>query len=98
DTALVKLPIWAYTATLGRVFGTRKPSASTTNDVPYEDENLGDLEDDSSSDQPQRTPSTDSAEDFELLGTSVEDLPSKPKATGSQAQQSNKAKKRNKKR
>ncbi|KAI1465817.1 uncharacterized protein F4812DRAFT_113288 [Daldinia caldariorum] len=103
DTALVKLPIWAYTATLGRVFGTR---ASSSNDQLSEDENnnaaADDLADDSSSsDQPaQRTPSTDSAEDFELLGTSVEDLPSKPKATGSQAAQrsSSKAKKRNKKR
>lgn len=57
------------------------------------------IDDDSSSSSPaQRTPSTDSAEDFELLEKSVEDLPgSKPKTTGTQAQQQ-KAKKRNKKR
>ncbi|KAI1802403.1 hypothetical protein F4811DRAFT_529620 [Daldinia bambusicola] len=109
DTALVKLPIWAYTATLGRVFGTRTPSTSSANGQLSEDENSNNnddaaddnLADDSSSDQaPQRTPSTDSAEDFELLGASGEDLPGKPgKATGSQAAaQSGKAKKRNKKR
>ncbi|KAF3056017.1 putative J domain-containing protein C2E1P5.03 [Daldinia childiae] len=100
DTALVKLPIWAYSATVGRVFGSRKPTDDLDDQVDEDDERQGadDLVDDSSSDQPQRTPSTDSAEDFELLGTSVEDLPSKPKVTGSQAQQSNKAKKRNKKR
>ncbi|KAI1660291.1 hypothetical protein F4813DRAFT_351589 [Daldinia decipiens] len=100
DTALVKLPLWAYSATLGRVFGSRKSTDEPDDQVDEDDERQGadDLADDSSSDQPQRTPSTDSAEDFELLGTSVEDLPNKPKVTGSQAQQSNKAKKRNKKR
>ena len=58
--------------------------------------------DDSSSDAAQRTPSTDSAEDFELLDKSVEELASKPKATGSQARGGGngggKAKKRSKKR
>ncbi|KAI0117434.1 hypothetical protein F4814DRAFT_416286 [Daldinia grandis] len=100
DTALIKLPLWAYSATLGRAFGSRKSTDDLDDHVDEEDDRQGadDLADDSSSDQPQRTPSTGSAEDFELLGTSVEDLPSKPKATGSQAQQSNKAKKRNKKR
>ncbi|TGJ81688.1 hypothetical protein E0Z10_g7085, partial [Xylaria hypoxylon] len=44
----------------------------------------------------QRTPSTDSADDFELLEKSVDDL-ANPKTTGSQAQ-SGKAKKRSKKR
>ncbi|KAI8958581.1 hypothetical protein F5Y11DRAFT_335801 [Daldinia sp. FL1419] len=98
DTALVKLPIWAYSATLGRIFGPRKSIDLDNQDSEDEVQDASDIADDSSSDQPQRTPSTDSAEDFELLGTSVEDLPSKPKATGSQTQQSNKAKKRSKKR
>ena len=60
------------------------------------------LADDSSSDAAQRTPSTDSAEDFELLDKSVDDLAAstsaaKPKATGSQARGGGKAKKRNNK-
>ena len=61
--------------------------------------------DDSSSDAAQRTPSTDSAEDFELLDKSADELASvasKPKATGSQARGGGngggKAKKRSKKR
>ncbi|KAI1773941.1 hypothetical protein F4818DRAFT_420293 [Hypoxylon cercidicola] len=101
DTALFKLPSWAYSATLGRVFGIPK-SADNLDEHVDEDEEIEvaeELIDDSSSDQPQRTPSTDSAEDFELLEKSVDSLAGKPgKATGSQAQQQNKAKKRNKKR
>ncbi|XXG93822.1 hypothetical protein Hte_000071 [Hypoxylon texense] len=102
DTALFKLPSWAYSATVGRVLGAPRSEDNLDEQVD-EDEELEateELIDDSSSDQPQRTPSTDSAEDFELLEKSVDSLAGgKPgKATGSQAQQQNKAKKRNKKR
>jgi hypothetical protein len=61
-----------------------------------EEEELVDDNDDDS-DLAQRTPSTDSADDFELLEKSVDDLP-KAKTTSSQAQSNNKAKKRSKKR
>ncbi|KAI0175520.1 hypothetical protein GGR52DRAFT_315583 [Hypoxylon sp. FL1284] len=114
DTALFKLPSWAYAATVGRVLGRGAPkSADDDLDEPTDDEAeaAGELVDDSSSDQAQRTPSsTDSAEDFELLEKSVDSLAGGKagKATGSQpaAQQQQggngggggKAKKRNKKR
>ncbi|KAI0114092.1 hypothetical protein GGR51DRAFT_556589 [Nemania sp. FL0031] len=92
DTALYKLPGWLYALTAGKFLGASPagPEADDTQEV----------EDDSAdSDVAQRTPSTDSADDFELLEKSLEDLP-QPKATGSQAQgsSSSKAKKRSKKR
>ncbi|KAI0842798.1 hypothetical protein F5Y06DRAFT_256126 [Hypoxylon sp. FL0890] len=104
DTALFKLPIWAYSVTLGKVFPTPKSADNLDEQVDEEFEPQNEVgetfEDDSSSDQPQRTPSTGSAEDFELLEKSVEELPNKTKTTGSQTQRgsSSKAKKRNKKR
>ncbi|OTA97880.1 hypothetical protein M434DRAFT_391492, partial [Hypoxylon sp. CO27-5] len=101
DTALVKLPIWAFSVTVGKVFGKPKSADNLDEQVDEEpeiQEEVGEtFDDDSSSDQAQRTPSTGSAEDFELLEKSVEELPSKTKATGSQTQRasSSKAKKRN---
>lgn len=83
---MVKLPLWAYRSTVGRFVGS--PATATTKD----DEDLDQVDEDSSSSPGQRTPSADSAEDFELLDKSVEDL-SKSKTSGSQAQ-SNKSKKR----
>ncbi|KAI6093313.1 hypothetical protein F4821DRAFT_222670 [Hypoxylon rubiginosum] len=106
DTALFKLPRWAYSATVGRVLGAPK-SADNLDDQVDEDEDIDvvdelmdDNESSSSDQQAQRTPSTDSAEDFELLEKSVDSLAGKAggKATGSQAQQQGKPKKRNKKR
>ncbi|KAI0533345.1 hypothetical protein GGR58DRAFT_516998 [Xylaria digitata] len=91
DTALYKLPGWIYALTVGKVIGQPAPST-----VDSESDVVDDLVDDDSEEAAQRTPSTDSADDFELLEKSVEDLP-KPKTTGSQAQ-GGKAKKRNKKR
>ncbi|KXJ91491.1 DnaJ domain or J-domain-containing protein [Microdochium bolleyi] len=85
DTALVRLPVWAFRSTVGRFTGSK------TNG---EDEDLDDIVDEDSSSSPgQRTPSADSTEDFELLDKSIEDL-SKSKTSGSQAQ-SGKSKKRN---
>ncbi|KAI0007458.1 hypothetical protein F4779DRAFT_502588 [Xylariaceae sp. FL0662B] len=96
DTALYKLPFWVYGLTLGRVFG--KPKPVDDSDEQAEDDEVEELiDDDDDSDPPQRTPSTGSAEDFELLEKSVEELP-KPKTTSSQPQGSGKAKKRNKRR
>ncbi|KAI1759230.1 hypothetical protein GGR53DRAFT_166278 [Hypoxylon sp. FL1150] len=111
DTALFKLPRWAYSATVGRVFGAPR-SADNLDEQVDEDEDIevvadekeeqrvhDDDEGDSSSDQQaQRTPSTDSAEDFEMLEKSVDSLKSGGKATGSSGQQQGKAKRRNKKR
>ncbi|ORY60262.1 uncharacterized protein BCR38DRAFT_444435 [Pseudomassariella vexata] len=91
DTALYRLPIWAYQRTMARVLG-KHVDGNESLEKEFED---GLTDDDS--DAPQRTPSTDSAEDFELLDTtkSVEDLVKK--ASGSQSQGSGKVKKRNKK-
>ncbi|OTB07659.1 hypothetical protein M426DRAFT_317962 [Hypoxylon sp. CI-4A] len=116
DTALFKLPSWAYAATVGKLLGAPKSADNLDEqvdedsdlEVQEEEESAELIDDSSSSDQAQHTPSTGSAEDFELLEKSVEELPSKPaKASGSQAQQggggnssnsNNKAKRRNKKR
>ncbi|KAI1098704.1 hypothetical protein F4804DRAFT_115156 [Jackrogersella minutella] len=104
DTALIKLPIWAYSATLGKVFSPKSADnldeqVDSDSELEVREEAAGPVDSDSSSSgQAQRTPSTDSAEDFELLEKTVEELPSKPKTTGSQAQQGGKAKKRSKKR
>ncbi|KAI8635415.1 hypothetical protein F5Y19DRAFT_469284 [Xylariaceae sp. FL1651] len=96
DTALFKLPGWIYAFTVGKVTG--KPTSGGGSRTDARDDSAEELlDDDDDSEPPQRTPSTDSADDFELLEKSVEDLP-KPKTTSSQAQSGGKAKKRNKKR
>ncbi|KAI0903125.1 hypothetical protein F4823DRAFT_636697 [Ustulina deusta] len=92
DTALFRLPGWLYALTAGRVLGQSTPSPADSEAESGDDV----VDEDGDSDVAQRTPSTDSADDFELLEKSVEELP-KPKTTGSQAQ-GGKAKKRNKKR
>lgn len=80
DTALVRLPVWAYGATVGRVLG---PKRADDDDEEFEEE----VDDDSS--EPGKavaTPSTDSAaEDFEMLDRSTDSL-GQAKTTGSQAQ------------
>ena len=99
DTAVCRLPIWGYNVTLGRIFGPKSEPAEVMEHEAAEDvaELLVENDEDDSDAPPQRTPSTDSAEDYEMVDTSnsVEDLAKK--ATGSQSQAS-KAKKRNKKR
>ncbi|KAI0393825.1 hypothetical protein F5Y17DRAFT_430401 [Xylariaceae sp. FL0594] len=95
DTALFKLPGFVYSLTVGRVLGSS--AAPSTLDSEQQEDAEDFVDDDDSSEPAQRTPSTDSADDFELLEKSVEDLP-KPKATGSQTQSGGKTKKRNKKR
>lgn len=96
---MCRLPIWAYNVTLGRVFGAKGEPAEVLEHEVAEDvaELLVENDEDDSEGPPQRTPSTDSAEDYEMVDTSnsVEDLAKK--ATGSQSQAS-KAKKRNMKR
>ncbi|GAP91492.1 hypothetical protein SAMD00023353_3100960 [Rosellinia necatrix] len=94
DTALFKLPGWVYALTVGRVLGGPTPSSEADGADDHTDD-----DDEADSDPAQRTPSTDSADDFELLEKSVDSL-SQSKATGTQAQQggsSGKAKKRNNK-
>ncbi|KAI1162553.1 hypothetical protein F5B18DRAFT_373091 [Nemania serpens] len=96
DTALYKLPGYVYGLTVGRYLGPPGDAA----DASEADDQVDDDDDSSAdSDAPQRTPSTDSADGFELLEKSVDELSQQPKTTGSSSQsQSGKAKKRNKKR
>jgi hypothetical protein len=80
DTAVVRVPAWAFNTTIGRFL----PKPAAKQEVEF------DIDDDS--DDAQHTPGTDSAgEDFELLEKSTDSL-SKAKATG--AQQAGKANKR----
>lgn len=92
DTAVWRLPIWAFKRVLGK-----KGDAGESSDEELEESTEQLTQDEDDSDVLQRTPSTDSAEDFEMLNTSqsVDDLAKT--ATGSQ-QTGGKAKKRNKKR
>ncbi|KAH8175802.1 dnaJ domain-containing protein [Sarocladium implicatum] len=74
DTAIFRAPLFFYDQTLGRVV-PRKAAAAEELDVVVDEDD---------SDEPQRTPSTDSAgEDFELLDKSVDSL-GKAKSTGTQ--------------
>ncbi|KAK1999590.1 DnaJ domain-containing protein [Colletotrichum falcatum] len=71
DTALVRLPIWAYNRTVGRALGQNNV------DLKIDTEDL-----DSDDGEVQHTPSSDSAaDDFELLEKSTDSL-GKAKASG----------------
>ncbi|KAK6213661.1 putative DnaJ domain-containing protein [Colletotrichum tabaci] len=73
DTALVRLPVWAYNRTVGRALGQNQV------DLEIDTEDL-----DSDDGEIQHTPSSDSAaDDFELLEKSTDSL-GKAKATGAQ--------------
>jgi len=90
DTALVRLPVWAFKSTVGKFLGSKTSGTA-------DDEELDEAANEDSSSSPgQRTPSADSTEDFELLDKSVEDL-NKSKVSGSQAQSGNSKKRTNKK-
>ncbi|KAK0748333.1 hypothetical protein B0T21DRAFT_20785 [Apiosordaria backusii] len=97
DTAVVRLPFWVYDLTIGRVFNKRTADNEFEEEIdePTETEVVNDEED---SEPGRPTPSTGSAEDFELLEKSVDSL-GQAKASGTQKQGGNKASKRkNKKR
>jgi hypothetical protein len=96
DTAVVRLPIWLYQLTVGRVLSKRAKDDSS--DEEFDDEQpVEDEEDDS--EPGKRTPSTDSAEDFELLDKSVESLgKDTAKASGASQKQGKAGKRKNKKR
>ncbi|KAK0734486.1 hypothetical protein B0T26DRAFT_73719 [Lasiosphaeria miniovina] len=95
DTAIVRLPLWAYSLTVGRLFA-KQGGGNGAEDQPAEDEFVDNDEEDS--EPGKATPSTDSAEEFELLEKSVDDL-GQAKTTGSSQKQGGKAgKRKNKKR
>jgi len=92
DTAVIRLPLWAFQITLGRFLPSR-----AIGDDETEEGLLAEEEDEADSEPGKATPSTDSAEDFEMLEKSVDDL-GQAKATGSQKQGNKAGKRKNKKR
>ncbi|KAK3951216.1 hypothetical protein QBC32DRAFT_344622 [Pseudoneurospora amorphoporcata] len=96
DTAIVRLPLFIYSLTIGRLF-SKKRNTDDIDDEEYEEVASSD-HDVNDSEPGKATPSTtDSAEDFELLEKSVDEL-GQAKSTGSQKQQGgNKVGKRNNK-
>lgn len=86
DTALVRMPIWIYGLTVGRVLG-KKQNIDDAEDTE-EDELVVADSDTSSGAGGKHTPSTGSVDDdFELLDKSVEDVSATAaKTTGSQPQ------------
>jgi hypothetical protein len=92
----VRLPLWAYQLTLGRLFPKR-----AEDDAEYNDEDTTEGEaldnDDADSEPGKATPSSGSAEDFELLEKSVDEL-GMAKTSGTQKQAGKASKRKTKKR
>ena len=98
DTAIVRLPAWAFNRTIGRFVSKSSDEYTQVAQDEDEDEIAGAATDDNSSEPGKDTPSTGSAEDFELLEKSVDEL-GQAKTTSSQKQSAGKAgKRKNKKR
>ncbi|GAB1310752.1 hypothetical protein MFIFM68171_00962 [Madurella fahalii] len=95
DTAVVRLPLWAYQLTLGRFISKRTEDAAEDEGNEAETEMLDN--DDVDSEPGKLTPSTGSAEDFELLEKSIDEL-GQAKASGNQKQGGKASKRKNKKR
>ncbi|KAK3300755.1 uncharacterized protein B0H64DRAFT_381781 [Chaetomium fimeti] len=93
DTAVVRLPIWAFQLTLGRFISKR------TNDEEYDDElEVEEMDNDDEDSEPGKaTPSSGSADDFELIEKSVDEL-GQAKTSGTQKQGGKASKRKNKKR
>ncbi|KAK0624766.1 hypothetical protein B0T17DRAFT_590609 [Bombardia bombarda] len=94
DTAVVRLPLFAYQLTIGRFF-TKRDEYSDDEGDDVEGEFLDNDEDDS--EPGKATPSTDSAEEFELLEKSIDEL-GQAKTTSSSQKQGKAGKRKNKKR
>ena len=94
DTAVVRLPLWAYRLTLGRFLSKRAKDVAED-----EDEEATEVEalenDDAESEPGKPTPSSGSAEDFELLEKSVDEL-GQAKTSAIQKQDSKAGKRKNK--
>ncbi|KAL2154525.1 hypothetical protein VTH82DRAFT_3201 [Thermothelomyces myriococcoides] len=93
DTAVVRLPLWIYRLTLGRLFAKRTADGGKGGDEATEVEVV---DDDADSEPGKATPSSGSAEDFELLEKSVDDL-GQAKSSGTQKPGGKASKRKNKK-
>lgn len=91
----MRLPLWAYRLTLGRLISKRTEDAAEDEGEEAEAEILDN--DDADSEPGKLTPSTGSAEDFELLEKSIDEL-GQAKASGNQKQGGKASKRKNKKR
>lgn len=92
---MVRLPLWVYRITVGRLLSKRSPIESeeqAEEAAPEAAENDGE---DSEPGRP--TPSSGSAEDFEMLEKSVDEL-GRAKASGNNPKGSKVTKRKNKKR
>lgn len=92
DTAVVRVPLWAFRSTIGRFLPKPTvPEIEVTAAGAAADDNAQD-ESESASPSQQNTPATDSAgEDFEMISKSTDSL---GRAKTSGAQQGGKANKR----
>lgn len=95
DTAIVRLPLFFYGLTVGRLFAKKKRSADDVDEAEYEE--VADQDDDDSEPGKATPNTTDSAEDFELLEKSVDEL-GQAKSTGIQKGGNKAGKRKNKKR
>ena len=96
DTGVYKLPVWAYSSSIGRLLA--KKSGSDVDSISdaaedFEDDIAGDDDD---SEPGKATPSTDSNEEFELLEKSTDSL-GQAKASGHQPAGSKSKKRKGKK-
>ena len=87
NTAVYRLPVWAYKAVVGRLRGNKVGDDDDEfgSDADDDEQFAADAEpaDDESSEPGKATPSTDSNEEFELLEKSTDSL-GQAKATGNQ--------------
>jgi hypothetical protein len=92
----VRLPLWAYRLTVGRLLPKRAEEAEED-----EGEEITEVEaldnDDTGSEPGKPTPSSGSAEDFEILEKSVDEL-GRAKTSGTQKQGGKASKRKTKKR
>ncbi|KAH6619451.1 hypothetical protein B0J18DRAFT_385673 [Chaetomium sp. MPI-SDFR-AT-0129] len=99
DTAIVRLPLWAYHLAIGRFLSKR--TGDSGEDEEYDVNEVTELEhqdnDNTDSEPGKATPSSGSADDFELLEKSVDEL-GQAKTSGTQKQGGGKASKRKNKR
>ncbi|SPQ18532.1 ea0a7662-49f3-4356-8e4e-97fd10a4f0af [Thermothielavioides terrestris] len=96
DTAVVRLPMWVYRLTVGRLFSKRTEAG--TEEEGEEATEVEVLDNDDAESEPGKpTPSSGSAEDFELLEKSVDEQ-GLAKTSGSQKQGGKAGKRKNKKR
>ncbi len=91
DTAVYRLPLWLFNATVGRVLPSKKADSNDDDDdFDSEEDGAGEgvtaataAADDDDSEPGKATPSTDSNEEFEMLEKSTDSL-GQAKTTGSQ--------------